>query len=695
MRCVAARAGDGGGGLRTAGGRPEPGPGPRWWPRPRPAPPCWSELGLAGRHVGVLLDNVPEFVFLLGGAALSGAVVVGVNPTRRGEELARDVRHTDCAVVLTDAAHAPLLAGLDLGAPVRLVDEPAWARTVERHRGRRVPGEPARAGRAVGAAVHLGLDRGAQGGADEPGAGGPHRARPRRPPSGRPTSSTAPCRCSTATPCWPACCRAWPRGRPWCSGAASRRRSSWPTCAATAAPTSTTSGGRWPTCWPGPRRRPTPTTRWCGASGSEASPRDRAEFRRRFGCYVTEGYSSSEGGVVIQPFRGMPPEALGRPAEGVDVAVLDPETGDERPRARFGPGARAAQRRRRRGRDRRPGRPGRLRGLLRQPRGRRPSGPGAAGTGPATSATGTRTAPSTSRAAPPTGCGSTARTSRRGRWRPSSAGSRAWPRWWSTACPIPAPATRSWRRSSSAAGAAFDPDAFAAFLAAQPDLGTKWAPRFVRVVGVPAHHRHRQGRPRAAAGRALGDRRPGVVAAGPRRRLPAAHGRPTRPASAGPSPRRDGRGCWHEVRRHPPADHPPVPPRPGHRGRRGRAGPGGRGAGFSGFGFTDHPAPSQRWLEAGGHDALDPFVALGYAAAHTTTLRLVPNIVVLPYRNPFVVAKAACHPGRAVGRALHAGRGVRLPEGRVRGRWGWTTTSATTCSTRRSTPWSRSGPATT
>lgn len=63
-------------------------------------------------------------------------------------------------------------------------------------------------------------------------------------------------------------------------------------------------------------------------------------------------------------------------------------------------------------------------------------------------------------------------------------------------------------------------------------------------------------------------------------------------------------------------------------------------AGFHGFGFTDHPAPSQRWLEAGGHDALDPFVALGFAAATTTTLRLIPNIVVLPYRNPFVVAKS-------------------------------------------------------
>jgi probable F420-dependent oxidoreductase len=63
-------------------------------------------------------------------------------------------------------------------------------------------------------------------------------------------------------------------------------------------------------------------------------------------------------------------------------------------------------------------------------------------------------------------------------------------------------------------------------------------------------------------------------------------------------------------------------------------------AGFHGFGFTDHPAPTQRWLESGGHDALDPFVAMGFAAARTTTLRLIPNIVVLPYRNPFVVAKS-------------------------------------------------------
>ncbi len=62
--------------------------------------------------------------------------------------------------------------------------------------------------------------------------------------------------------------------------------------------------------------------------------------------------------------------------------------------------------------------------------------------------------------------------------------------------------------------------------------------------------------------------------------------------------------------------------------------------GFSGIGFTDHPAPSDRWLNSGGHDALDPFAALAFVAAVTERLLLIPNIVVLPYRNPFLVAKS-------------------------------------------------------
>ena len=48
------------------------------------------------RHVGVLLENTPEFHYWLGALALTGGTLVGINPTRRGSELARDIEHTDC-----------------------------------------------------------------------------------------------------------------------------------------------------------------------------------------------------------------------------------------------------------------------------------------------------------------------------------------------------------------------------------------------------------------------------------------------------------------------------------------------------------------------------------------------------------------------------------------------------------------------
>jgi probable F420-dependent oxidoreductase len=63
-------------------------------------------------------------------------------------------------------------------------------------------------------------------------------------------------------------------------------------------------------------------------------------------------------------------------------------------------------------------------------------------------------------------------------------------------------------------------------------------------------------------------------------------------------------------------------------------------AGFGAVFATDHPAPSARWLATGGHPTLDPFVALSFAAAATTTLRVHTNLLVLGYRNPLVAAKA-------------------------------------------------------
>jgi len=61
-------------------------------------------------------------------------------------------------------------------------------------------------------------------------------------------------------------------------------------------------------------------------------------------------------------------------------------------------------------------------------------------------------------------------------------------------------------------------------------------------------------------------------------------------------------------------------------------------AGLDGIGFTDHPAPSLKWLNGGGHETFDPFVALGFCAAVTTRIRLLTWLSVVPYRNPFLAA---------------------------------------------------------
>ena len=63
-------------------------------------------------------------------------------------------------------------------------------------------------------------------------------------------------------------------------------------------------------------------------------------------------------------------------------------------------------------------------------------------------------------------------------------------------------------------------------------------------------------------------------------------------------------------------------------------------AGFWSGTVTDHPIPGYRWLDSGGHYAQDPFVMLSMVAAVTTRLRLQTNILVLPYRNPFITARA-------------------------------------------------------
>jgi len=61
---------------------------------------------------------------------------------------------------------------------------------------------------------------------------------------------------------------------------------------------------------------------------------------------------------------------------------------------------------------------------------------------------------------------------------------------------------------------------------------------------------------------------------------------------------------------------------------------------FDAISVTDHPAPPVSWLESNGHQAQDPFVMLGFAAAVTRRLRLATGLLVLPYRNPIIAARA-------------------------------------------------------
>jgi fatty-acyl-CoA synthase len=71
------------------------------------------------------------------------------------------------------------------------------------------------------------------------------------------------------------------------------------------------------------------------ALAPESSPRDMQAFQDRFGILCVAGYGSSENVIIMEPRPGLPKDALGVPQAGVDAAVVDPETGEEQARACF------------------------------------------------------------------------------------------------------------------------------------------------------------------------------------------------------------------------------------------------------------------------------------------------------------------------------------------------------------------------
>jgi probable F420-dependent oxidoreductase len=80
-------------------------------------------------------------------------------------------------------------------------------------------------------------------------------------------------------------------------------------------------------------------------------------------------------------------------------------------------------------------------------------------------------------------------------------------------------------------------------------------------------------------------------------------------------------------------------------------------AGLTAVSASDHPFPVTAPGRAG-HQALDPFVLLGHLSALTERLRLHFSLIVLPYRNPFLVARMLATMDLVSGGRVIAGLGA-------------------------------------
>ncbi|MER7083908.1 fatty-acyl-CoA synthase [Saccharopolyspora kobensis] len=288
-------------------------------------------------HVGVLLGNVPEFLFLLGGAAFSGAVLVGLNPTRRGEALARDVRLTDCQLIITDTAHADLLAGVDV--PMLLVDTPPWRALLDEHSG----AEHAPVEADPDDLLVLVFTSGT--GGDPKAVRCTHGkiAFPGRMLADR-FGLTGEDVAYVSMPLFHsnALMAGWAVGAAAGAAIALRRRFSasgfLPDVRRFGVTYANYVGKPLAHVLATPPRPDDADNPLRLVYGNEANERDVLRFAERFGCRVVDGFGSTEGGIAIARTPDTPPGALGKLPEG--VAVLNPDTGKPCATAQFSPDGR-------------------------------------------------------------------------------------------------------------------------------------------------------------------------------------------------------------------------------------------------------------------------------------------------------------------------------------------------------------------
>jgi fatty-acyl-CoA synthase len=290
-------------------------------------------------HVGVLLENVPEYAMWLGAAALTGATVVGINPTRRGAELARDIDHTSCQLIVTDASHRPLLEGLDMGiGSDRFVDVESaeWARALEPFAGAAIPDVE-----VSEASLFLLIFTSGTSGAPKAclcsqgrlATNGSILAQMMGFSEGDVFYCAMPMFHSNAL------MANWAPALSVGATCVLRRKfsaSGFLTDVRRYGVTYFNYVGK-PLAYilATPEEPDDADNTLRRAFGNEATDQDVERFQKRFGCTVTDAYGSTEGGVHVTRSDDMPRGSLGRGLPG--VVVLDPDTGEACPPARFGP----------------------------------------------------------------------------------------------------------------------------------------------------------------------------------------------------------------------------------------------------------------------------------------------------------------------------------------------------------------------
>ena len=292
-------------------------------------------------HIGVLLDNVPDYLFWLAAAALTGSTVVGINSTYRGDQLGLLIRHTDCQLLVTSTSQSDLLDGVDTGIAdnrVLLVDDPSTIDLIGTQSDdlpdvevgpedlllliftsgstglpkavRCTQGRYARTGAHVSRISHLG-------------------------PGDLIYTSLPFFHSSSLFTGWAS---ALTSGIPIATRARFSASNTLPDVRRYGATMLTYTGKvlnyilatpEQPDDADGPLRL---------AIGNEASARDIGEFARRFGCTVRDSYGSTEGIIIIRRDPSMPPSALGTADDTVTVRNAD--TGEECPRVTFDPDGR-------------------------------------------------------------------------------------------------------------------------------------------------------------------------------------------------------------------------------------------------------------------------------------------------------------------------------------------------------------------